>query len=68
MRLIMGKEERFVYNKVIRPGEEFEVPDGEGKLWLKLGIATEVPIRRFSTRTMKGRYNRSDMRAEDETE
>jgi hypothetical protein len=61
MRLIMkdGQETRVVFGKVVRAGEEFDVPDNEAVTWIKLGFARQAPARR-------GRYSRSDMRAEDE--
>lgn len=61
MRLVSDKEQ-FVYGKLIRVGEEFEVPDGEGELWLKLKIAKQV----IPSAPRRGRYHRTDMRAEDE--
>lgn len=63
MRLMMNAGQvHTIYGKVVRGGDEFEVPDNEGHVWIKLGRARELqhePRR-------KGRYNRSDMRAEDE--
>jgi hypothetical protein len=60
MRLIMGAEKREVFGKQILPGEEFEVPDGEARAWIKMGWAKEVPV------VPSRKYARRDMRAEDE--
>jgi hypothetical protein len=63
MRLIMNVGQKHtVYGKVVRGGEEFEVPDNEGVTWLKMGHAKEIK----GERLRKTRYSRSDMRAEDE--
>ena len=63
MRLIMKPGQvHNVFGKVVRGGEEFEVPDNEGVTWIKLGIAREPSLEKRRS----GRYNRSDMRAEDE--
>jgi hypothetical protein len=63
MRLVMNRGQRHpVYGKVVREGEEFDVPDDEGLTWIKTGRAKEVK----GERLRKGRYSRSDMRAEDE--
>ena len=60
MRLIMN-ETHAVYGKIVQAGEEFEVPDNEGRTWITIGWAHEAPARRRG-----GRYHRTDMRAEDE--
>jgi hypothetical protein len=61
--LIMNPGQKYlVYGKQVRSGEEFEVPDDEGLTWIKTGRAKEVK----GERPRKGRYSRSDMRAEDE--
>lgn len=62
MRLIMNAGHEFeVYGKVMRAGDEFEVPDNEAAVWLKLGRA-----RRAEQERKRGRYARADMRAEDD--
>jgi hypothetical protein len=62
MRLIMNSGQiHTVYGKVVCGDEEFEVPDNEGVTWIKLGRAHKA-----SAPSRKGRYSRSDMRAEDE--
>lgn len=76
MRLIMQQKAREVYNRTVKVGEEFEVPDNEGVTWLKLGYATRAlsapqarqpkVLAQAPDAPRRGRYNRSDMRAEDE--
>jgi len=60
----MNKDQKdhTIYGKIVKAGEEFEVPDTEANAWIILGMAAkaeDLPRRR-------GRYNRADMRAEDE--
>jgi hypothetical protein len=63
MRLIMNQGQKHtIYGKVVCGGEEFEVPDNEAVVWVKIGRAKEVR----GERLRKNRYSRSDMRAEDE--
>jgi hypothetical protein len=64
MRLVMKLPQHIVYGKVVRAGEEFEVPDNEGRTWLLLNLASEVP----AAPRRRGRYSRGDMRAEDSDE
>jgi hypothetical protein len=77
MRLVM-LQEKDVYGKRVKVGEEFEVPDNEAVTWIKIGFAraANAPSRGrqptvlvqdppLSTRG-GGRYRRSDMRSEDE--
>jgi hypothetical protein len=77
MRLIM-LQEKDVYGKRVKVGEEFEVPDNEAVTWIKVGFAKPaneqargrqpkvvVQDPPMSTRG-GGRYRRSDMRSEDE--
>jgi hypothetical protein len=63
MRLIMNQDQKHtIYGKVVRGGEEFEVPDNEGIIWIKLGKAKEIK----GERLRRSKYSRADMRAEDE--
>lgn len=73
MRLVMKPgQEYMVYGKKVRAGEEFDVPENEAEVWQKLGRAMkagEEPPRRGPGRPPKnelGRYQRADMRAEDD--
>jgi len=84
MRLVMNPGNNYmIYGKMIRAGDEFEVPANEGETWVRLGRASpkgEVVDRGESavspasegesSQRVKGprskRYNRSDMRAEDD--
>lgn len=62
MRLIMNAGHAYeIYGKAVRAGDEFEVPDHEGETWIKMGRA-----RLKTEHQEKRRYNRRDMRAEDE--
>jgi hypothetical protein len=74
MRLVMLKSRQTVYGKKVNAGEEFEVPDAEGKTWCLLGLArvadnktsfAEEPA--AEPRARRGRYSRSDMRAGNES-
>lgn len=66
MRLIMNTGHRFeIYGRVVNAGDEFEVPDNEALLWMKLGRARKYGPGRPPKSESAGRYNRADMRAED---
>ena len=56
--------EYIVYGKMVRAGEEFEVPDAEVNLWEMFKRAARVSEEEEAK--PKKRYNRRDMRAEDE--
>jgi hypothetical protein len=64
MRLVMIGEHP-VYSKTVLDGEEFDVPDGEGEQWKKIGWARDATPEETKKR---GRYNRRDMRAENTRE
>jgi hypothetical protein len=67
MRLIMNKGQRHtIYGKVVNAGDEFEVPEVEAKAWVLLGMAKEKEIVE-DPKPRRGRYNRSDLRAENES-
>jgi hypothetical protein len=82
MRLIVAPGKSFhVHGKHLQEGEEFEVPDEDGKRWIAFGLAHDVaqaprPPRHARHRAMKpepepkteiepGKYHRTDLRAED---
>jgi hypothetical protein len=59
MRLIMNAgQQHIVFGKLVRPGDEFEVPDQEAHTWLAMGWARLAQPTRPSKR-----YSRADMRA-----
>jgi len=78
MRLIMKDgQSHQVFGKTVNGGDEFEVPDNEGVTWIKMGrarmakgrVVTEAmqPVTQVEMKPVRSkRYNRSDMRAEDE--
>lgn len=74
MRLIMNEGHEYViYGKTIRAGEEFDVPENEAKIWQQLGRARKKdelpkrgPGRPRKQEESQPRYDRRDMRAEDE--
>jgi hypothetical protein len=79
MRLVMTAQRHSVYGRVVRAGEEFDVPDNEAVTWLKLGYARKAHPVRATTEApravqastaeepkRRGRYSRSDMRVENE--
>jgi len=66
MRLVMNQgNEHAVYNKMVRAGEEFEVPDSEGEIWVKIGRAH---VAEPEEQKRRGRYARRDMRVENTVE
>lgn len=64
MRLI-ANENILVYGRQLKAGEEFDVPDNEGRVWTMMGKAQP---KRGPGRPRKDdlRYHRADLRAEDE--
>ena len=64
MRLIMNPgHAHIVFGKVVRAGDDFEVPDNEAEIWIKLGRA-----RKRGPGRPPNRYSRADMRAEEGNE
>ena len=73
LRVPEGKEYR-IHGRLYKAGEEFDAPDKDGQLWKVTGLAEEI-VRRGPGRPRKietpemrepARYERKDMRAEDE--
>lgn len=61
MRLRMNQGERHtIFGKVVTGGDEFEVPDEEGKTWILIGKAQKAD----DPKPRRGKYSRADMRAE----
>lgn len=80
MRLVMNEgHEHAVYGKIMRAGEEFEVPDNEASTWMTIGWARRARPATIITKAPSSedlpdeqeqqkhskRYNRRDMRAEE---
>jgi hypothetical protein len=64
VRLIMNQGEcHTIYGKTVSGGEEFEVPDTEGNTWIAIGKAKKAE----DPKPRRGRYNRADMRSENES-
>lgn len=55
-----------VYGRAMRPGDEFEVPDGEGRVWILTGNAAQKRGPGRPRKEEAGRYSRADMRAQDD--
>ena len=57
-----------VYGRALKAGDDFEVPDNEGHVWILMGKAQQKrgPGRPRKEEAAAGFYNRRDLRAEDE--
>ena len=67
MRLI-ANEDVLVYGRAMKAGDEFDVPDNEGRVWVLMGKAQPKrgPGRPRKEEASAGFYNRADLRAEDQ--
>jgi hypothetical protein len=65
MRLI-ANENVFVYGRALKAGDEFEVPDTEGRVWMLTGKAQQKRGPGRPRKEDAAYYHRADMRAEDE--
>ncbi len=65
MRLIMKPgQDHPVFGKMVRAGEEFEVPDLEAPVWIHSGRASEVQVHRnhsVATKVMKAAAEESHL-------
>lgn len=67
MRLT-ATEDVLVYGRALKAGDEFDVPDNEGRVWMLMGKAQQRrgPGRPRKDEAAPGLYNRADLRAEDQ--